>query len=85
VVPPVGESRVPVMKQLLSVLSELQTKPLKEYFEDDNEKHVCYIAGFLCHAGQLEGGRRTGKNKVGECIAAVSDRRHPFNIAKGHH
>eukprot|EP00956_Cyclotella_meneghiniana_P037701 scaffold143182_cov77-Cyclotella_meneghiniana.AAC.1 len=51
------------------VLEELS---IRDYFEDDLGKHVYYVSGFLCRAGQKEAERRTKNNEVGACILSAS-------------
>ncbi len=53
-------------------MKELEDKPLAEYFEGTVAKHVYYISGFLCRAGEKEKERRSKNNDVGTCIGAVS-------------
>jgi hypothetical protein len=70
ITPQRGKKVVPIKTQLKSCLEELASKSLSDYFEKGMDKHVYYIAGFLCHAGQTASSKR--KTPVGKCIGGIS-------------
>ena len=72
ITPPRGSKIQLISSQLDSCLRELEDKTVHEYFTEDVSKHVYYIAGFLCRAGEKEKERRTSKNNIGLCIGAIS-------------
>jgi hypothetical protein len=70
ITPPKGKKVVLIETQLESCLEELASKSRSDYFEKGMDKHVYYIAGFLCHAGQTASSKR--KTPVGKCIGGIS-------------
>jgi hypothetical protein len=70
--PPKGSKIVLISEQLETCLQELDSKAVIDYFSSEVNRHVYYIAGFLCHAGQKEKDRRSTDKRVGKCIGAVS-------------
>lgn len=49
----------------------VQKTDVYELFDPVTAQHVYYVTGFFCTAGEKEAGRRTKKNRVGECIKAL--------------
>jgi hypothetical protein len=70
ITPPRGKKVVPIETQLESCLEELASKSLSDYFSKGMDKHVYYIAGFLCHAGQTASSKR--QTPIGKCIGGIS-------------
>lgn len=67
---PRGKKVIPIETQLQACLDTLATKILDDYFEDGVDKHVYYVAGYLCHAGQKGSLKRRGE--LGELLASMS-------------
>ena len=70
---PPGSRRIEtIKKQLDSLLIEIEDRQPSDFFSKTVSKHLYYITGFLCRAGEKEKARRTDKNEVGVCIGAIS-------------
>ena len=65
------KKRVPIGDQIAVVLQETESRELKDYFDVGVAKHVYYVIGWLCHAGQAEADRRTSTNDIGKCIKSL--------------
>eukprot|EP00956_Cyclotella_meneghiniana_P017319 scaffold28077_cov23-Cyclotella_meneghiniana.AAC.1 len=72
ITPPKGSKITSLKHQLDALLLQLEDLPIWDYFKDDLGKHVYYVSGFLCRAGQKEAERRTKNNDVGACILSAS-------------
>ena len=75
--PPRGKKILLISQQLDNFIKDLSTTNLSDLFEDGVSKHVYYVSGFLCRAGEKEADRRSkDKNSigfaVGQCIKEVS-------------
>jgi hypothetical protein len=49
-----------IITQLQTHLDLLSSKRLEDYFADDIDKHVYYVAGYLCHAAIKASTKRRG-------------------------
>jgi hypothetical protein len=58
---PGGKKVIAIEVQLQSCLDDLSTKRLEDYFEEGIEKHVYYVAGYLCHAAKKASTKRRGE------------------------
>eukprot|EP00956_Cyclotella_meneghiniana_P015438 scaffold23672_cov83-Cyclotella_meneghiniana.AAC.2 len=72
ITPPKGSKITSLKHQLDALLLQLEELSIRDYFKDDLGKHVYYVSGFLCRAGQKEAERRTKNNEVGACILSAS-------------
>lgn len=75
--PPTGKKILLINKQLDNCIETITTTSLRDLFEEGVDKHVYYISGFLCRAGEKEAERRSiNKDSpgydIGECIKEVS-------------
>jgi hypothetical protein len=75
--PPRGKKILLISQQLNELISSLSKKELGKLFVDGIDKHVYYICGFLCRAGEKEAERRTQDTNsdgfaIGQCIKEVS-------------
>ncbi|KAL9188663.1 hypothetical protein ACHAXT_007041 [Thalassiosira profunda] len=71
IIPPGKTAPVSIPDQIKAVLVEFGEKDPGELFPRATAKHVYYIIGFLCNAGQKEAARRSKRKDVGKCIKAL--------------
>ena len=71
IIPPGGKNPVLVEEQIICVVRDFQAKQVSDFFPKKTTKHVYYIIGFLCNAGEKEALRRSNKKDIGKCIAAL--------------
>ena len=57
--------------QIARVVRDTKAMQLYDCFRPNTAKHVYYVIGFLCHAGEKEALRRSNKKDIGKCIAAL--------------
>jgi hypothetical protein len=67
---PGGKKVFGIITQLQTYLDLLSSKRLEDYFDDDIDKHVYYVAGYLCHAAIKASTKRRGD--LGRLLALLS-------------
>ena len=65
-----GKKVLSIITQLQACLDLLSSKRLDDYFDDDIDKHVYYVAGYLCHAAIKASSKRRGD--LGKLLALLS-------------